>query len=119
MEKHGVKRLPIVRKDVVVGIVSRANILQVLLSREADSEPPAEASDKELRQAVETALEKHGWSSSWPINVVTNAGVVHLWGFVQGEEVRRAYRVAAENVPGVKRVKSHLKPLPAAVGMGV
>jgi osmotically-inducible protein OsmY len=44
---------------------------------------------------------------------------VHLWGFVDGEEVRKAYRVAAENVSGVKRVKSHLRLVPASVGMGV
>ncbi len=33
--------------------------------------------------------------------------------------INRAYRVAAENVPGVRRVKSHLRALPATVGMGV
>jgi len=118
MDKHRVKRLPIVRNDVVVGIVSRANILQVLLSREPGNDL-GHATDKELREAVEMALLKHGWNSKWPINIVANAGVVHLWGFVQGDEVRQAYRVAAENVPGVKRVKSHLRPLPAAVNMGV
>ena len=45
--------------------------------------------------------------------------VVHLWGFVQDDEVRNAYRVAAENVPGVRRVKNHLRSIPAAVTMGV
>lgn len=118
MEKHGVKRLPIVRNDVVVGIVSRANILQALLSREP-GDGPGHPTDKELGRAVEAALKKHGWNSRWPTNIVANAGVVHLWGSVPGEETRRAYRVAAENVPGVKSVKSHLRPLPAAVGMGV
>lgn len=118
MEKHGVKRLPIVRGDIVVGIVSRANILQALLSREPAVEP-GHPSDKELRRAVEMALERQGWKSSWPINVVANAGVVHLWGFVPSAEVRRACRVAAETVPGVRSVESHLRPLPASVGMGV
>jgi len=118
MDKHGVKRLPIVKDDIVVGVVSRADILQALLSREPASEP-GHPSDKDLRRAVETALEKHRWSSSWPVNILANAGVVHLWGFVPGAEVRRAYRVAAENVPGVRRVKSHLRPLPASVTMGV
>jgi hypothetical protein len=33
--------------------------------------------------------------------------------------VRNAYRVAAENVPGVRRVKNHLRSIPAAVTMGV
>jgi len=117
MERHGVKRLPIVRQDVVVGIVSRADVLQALLSREPEDEADRVA-DEELRRAVEAALEKHGWISRWPTNVVANAGVVHLWGFVPGEDARRAYRVAAENVPGVKSVKSHLRSLPASVAFG-
>jgi osmotically-inducible protein OsmY len=75
--------------------------------------------DKELRQTVIKALEHRPWTSKWPTNVFTNDGVVHLWGFVQDDEVRNAYRVAAENVPGVRRVKNHLRSIPAAVGMGV
>jgi CBS domain-containing protein len=117
MEKHGIKRIPIVRDGSVAGIVSRADILRVLLSCEP-GEPAGRLSDEELRRAVVAALEKHGWTSSWPTNVFANAGVVHLWGFVPGEEVRQAYRVAAENVPGVRRVKSHLRPMPASVAMG-
>jgi hypothetical protein len=33
--------------------------------------------------------------------------------------VRKAYRVAAENVPGVRRVKDHLRALPPSISMGV
>jgi len=32
--------------------------------------------------------------------------------------VQKAYRVAAENVEGVMRVKNHLRSLPASVGLG-
>jgi CBS domain-containing protein len=117
MERHRVKRLPIVRDGEVVGIVSRANLLQALLSQEPDGEA-GQPGDDELRREVIAALEKHGWTSTWPTNVFVNSGVVHLWGFVPGEEVRKAYRVAAENVAGVKRVKNHLRLVPATVGMG-
>jgi CBS domain-containing protein len=118
MERHRIKRIPIVRGTVVVGIVSRADLLRALLSREPDR-PLLQPTDKALRQAVVDALEGHTWTSKWPINVFTNDGVVHLWGFVDNEEVRKAYRVAAENVPGVRRVKNHLRMMPASVGMGV
>ncbi len=117
MERHGVKRIPIVRDGTVMGIVSRADLLQALLSREADG-PAGQPSDAELRRAVIAALEKHGWTSAWPTNVFVNSGVVHLWGFVSSDEVRKAYRVAAENVAGVKKVKNHLRLMPASVGMG-
>jgi CBS-domain-containing membrane protein len=118
MERHRIKRIPIVRGAVVVGIVSRSDLLRALLSREPDR-PLLQPTDKALRQAVIDALENHTWTSKWPINVFANDGVVHLWGFVDGEEVRKAYRVAAENVPGVRRVRNHLRMMPASVGMGV
>jgi CBS domain-containing protein len=117
MEAHGVKRIPIVDRGKVKGIVSRANLVQALLSQEPGG-GAGRPSDKELRQAVVAVLDKHGWASTWPTNVFVNAGVVHLWGFVPDEKVRQAYRVAAENVPGVERVKNHLRAMPASVGMG-
>lgn len=117
MERHNVKRIPVVRDDKLVGIVSRANLLEALLSREPEG-PAVQPSDSETRRAVVEALEKHPWTSRWPTNVFANDGVVHLWGFVDDPEVRKAYRVAAENVPGVRRVKSHLRALPASVALG-
>ena len=118
MERHGIKRIPIVRGRVLLGVVSRSDLLRALLSREP-GRPAAQPTDKALRQAVVEALERRPWTSRWPTNVIANDGVVHLWGFVDGEEVRKAYRVAAENVPGVRRVKNHLRALPPTVGMGV
>jgi osmotically-inducible protein OsmY len=103
---------------MLVGVVSRSDLLRALLSREPDR-PVLQPTDKALRQAVVEALEHRPWTSRWPTNVFANDGVVHLWGFVDGEEVRKAYRVAAENVPGVRRVKDHLRALPPTVGMGV
>lgn len=117
IEKHGVKRIPIVRDGKLVGVVSRANLLKALLSREPEGSIP-QPTDAALRNAVVEVLEKRAWSSKWPTNVFASDGVVHLWGFVEGDDVRKAYRVAAENVPGVKRVKSHLRSMPASVGMG-
>jgi CBS domain-containing protein len=118
IEKHRVKRIPIVRDGKLVGIVSRANLLGALLSREPDA-VGGRPDDKQLRQAVAEAFDKQAWKSRWPVNVVVSDGAVHLWGFVEGEHVRKAYRVAAENVPGGKKVKNHLRSMPAAIGMGV
>jgi osmotically-inducible protein OsmY len=43
------------------------------------------------------------------INVVVCDGVVELWGAIVDERQREALKVAAENVPGVKEVKDHLR----------
>jgi CBS domain-containing protein len=125
MERHKIKRIPIVRGGVrdgvrdgiLAGVVSRSDLLRAVLSREPD-QPVLQPTDRALRELVVAALEGHPWTSKWPVNVFANDGVVHLWGFVEGEEVRKAYRVAAENVPGVRRVKNHLRGLPASVAMG-
>ncbi len=118
MERRNIKRIPVVRNGKLVGIVSRSNLLEALLSREPEG-PMLQPSDREMRGTVAAALEGRPWTSRWPVNVFANDGVVHLWGFVEDEEVRKAYRVAAENVPGVRRVKNHLRAMPASVGMGV
>jgi CBS domain-containing protein len=118
MHKNSIKRIPILRDGWLVGIVSRANLLQALLSREPFVDVQR-VPDDEIRRAVIEALEKQGWSSAWPTNVVVNSGVVHLWGFVTSDAVRKAFRVTAENVPGVKGVKNHLRAVPPGVNMGV
>jgi CBS domain-containing protein len=118
MAKHKVKRVPVLRGSSVVGIVSRANLLQALLSRDpqaAGSHP----TDEQIRREVEAIVRKQPWTSPWPTNILVNAGVVHLWGFVPSEAASQAYRVAAENVAGVRKVKNHLRRVPASVGMGV
>ena len=118
MERRGIKRIPIVSDGVLVGMVSRADLLRALLSREPDN-PVLQPTDRALRDAVAAAIEKHPWSSRWPVNVFANDGVVHLWGFVENEDVLKALRVAAENVPGVRKVKNHLRLMPASASLGV
>jgi CBS domain-containing protein len=118
MERHGVKRIPIVRDGALVGVVSRADLLCALLSREPER-PLSQPSDTALRQAVIDAVEKRAWSSRWPTHVFASGGVVDLWGFVDDEATRKAYGVAAENVPGVRSVNNHLRQMPASAKMGV
>ena len=118
MQRHRVKRIPIVRDGKVVGIVSRANLLQGLLAREpASSEDPAD--NEKVRSLVTSELARHGWATNQTACVVAESGVVHLWGFVNSDAVRDAYRIAAENVRGVKRVENHMKVLPPEARLGV
>lgn len=118
MARHKVKRVPVLRDGAIVGVVSRANLLQALVSWDPKaSRTPL--SDDQIRREVESAVSRQPWTSPWPTNVVVNAGVVHLWGFVATEAARDAYRVAAENVPGVRKVKNHMRRIPASVNMGV
>jgi predicted transcriptional regulator len=106
MEKNRIKRLPVMRGDALVGIVSRANLIQALsgLLRHAN----VSQTDAEIRDNIVTALAKLPWPAGEFVNVTVNDGVVDLWGSFTAFHQDEAAVVAAENVPGVKEVRNHL-----------
>ncbi len=113
MESRRVKRVPVVRDGVVVGVVSRADILRALIAA-GDGVAEAKAEDKVLRERLLAELRDQPWWRGRDADVLVNAGVIHLWGLVQSREEREAMRVAAEAVPGVRGVKNHLVVQPPA-----
>jgi len=112
MERHRIKRVPIVRDGKIVGIVSRANLIQGLASH-GDLEKVPSRADEAIRDSVLRELNAQTWTSMLTKNIVVTDGIVHLWGFVRSEEERRAIKVAAENAPGAKGVRDHLNIEPA------
>lgn len=104
--RHRIKRVPVVRDGKVIGIVSRANLLQGLLARQAHSDESS-PSDAKIRDDVRAELATQPWNSSIT-NVVVDDGVVHLWGSVASSLVKDAVRVTAENVRGVRRVVNNI-----------
>ena len=106
MEQNNIKRLPVVRGDKVVGIVSRANLLQAVASL-AREVPDPTADDDHIRNRVIDALEKNDWCP-FGLNVIVRDGIVHLSGVITEESARQAAIVATENVHGVKKVHDHL-----------
>jgi CBS domain-containing protein len=115
MEKHRVKRLPVVRGDDLVGIVSRANLLHALAGV-AHGIKPATSSDQSIREALMAELARQIWAPAALINVIVKDGIVELWGTITDERQRQAVMVAAENVPGAKAVRDHLVWIDASSG---
>lgn len=105
MELRRVKRLPVLRDGELVGIVSRANLVQALVSMEREAEPQA-SGDFEIRERILAALAQQPWAPQ--INVVVKNGVVDLWGTITDERERKACVVAAENVGNIKEVHDHI-----------
>jgi CBS domain-containing protein len=106
MEKNNVKRLPVLRGDKMVGIVSRANLLQAVASLAREIPDPT-ADDDRIRNRVIAALEKNDWCP-FGLSVIVHDGIVHLNGVISEERARQAAVVAAEGVQGVKAVHDHL-----------
>ena len=107
MELRQVKRLPVVRGDEVVGIVSRANLLRALVSIERETKP-VNVTDASIRKHLLAELAKQSWAPVALVDVIVRNGVVHLWGTLTDERQRHGIRVVAENTPGTKRVEDHL-----------
>jgi CBS domain-containing protein len=105
MERHRIKRLPVVQDGKLVGIVSRANLLHALASVAREVKAPA-GDDATIREQILAECAKQPWAPH--VNVVVRDGVVGLWGAITDERERQAFVVAAENVPGVKAVHDHL-----------
>jgi osmotically-inducible protein OsmY len=91
------------QENQLVGIISRANLLQALASRTSLS-TQVMADDQSIRRKLVAELHNKPWGLR---NVIVSDGVVHLWGAVTCEEERQALRVAAENIPGVRAVEDH------------
>lgn len=111
LEKHQIKRVPIVNKaGELVGIVSRANLIQAV----ATARPKLEITlpDSQIRQRLMDELKKQSWVHTFNLNVTVQNGIVDLWGFAPSVEERTAIRVAAEAIPGVVAVNDHLLETP-------
>ena len=112
LEKYGIKRLPIVRDGRLVGIVSRANLVQAIATSGSNLDVPL--SDTTIREKLLTLLNERNWGQQYPacLNVTVNGGVVDLWGFIESDTERKAVRVAAEATPGVRAVNDHMTARP-------
>jgi CBS domain-containing protein len=110
MEKHAIKRVPIVQDGLVVGIVSRANLLQALASANDDTEWVE--SDRVLRQRFIDSIKDMPWASR-PFNIIVTDRRADLWGFVFSKDEKAAVRVAAEATAGIGSVDDHLRVIPS------
>ena len=68
----------------------------------------ASADDRTIRDAVTAELEGKGWVTHGGLNVVVSDSVVEFWGWVESDQERKARRIAAESVEGVRAVEDPL-----------
>src|SRR5262245_16682624 len=83
LEKNAIKRVPIVEGGKLVGIVSRANLLQALASLTKQVEVAGKVNDSQIRDKVLAQLNAEPWTRPALINVIVQEGTVDLWGVVE------------------------------------
>ena len=113
LETKRIKRVPVLRDGKLVGIVSRANLVRALAMTKSETAIEADSDDQTIRQKLITELTGQEWVHMWAADIIVRDRVVHLWfSDDRSEEERQAVRVAAENIPGVRRVEEHIVPAP-------
>jgi CBS domain-containing protein len=114
MERHRVKRVPIVRDGRLVGIVSRADLVKAYL--QVATRPAQALTDADIRSRLDAVLAHEPWVDTALLNVSVDEGVVELGGCVSSDEQRKALQVAAEALPGVRTVHNHVVVRMASYG---
>lgn len=108
LERHHIKRAPVLRDGKLVGIVSRANLLHGLANTIIEHHEPGATKDRKLRdELLKTLLDMHELDTVL-INVTVNDGNVRLWGIVENTEESAAAESAAKALSGVKSVQNNL-----------
>ena len=107
MERKRIKRVPVLCGGLVVGIITRSNLMHAMVSLARAAQPGA-TDDTSIREKLLAEIQKEQWAPAASVNVVVHDGVVELWGVIIDERQRQALKIAAENIAGVKEIKDHL-----------
>ncbi len=106
MQRHHVKRLPVVRDGRLCGILSRADLVRRV--GEVLSAESATADDSTIAKAIADAMEREPWAHGTSVTIAVKEGVVQMDGCLFDLHKREALGVLAEGVPGVKRVENRI-----------
>lgn len=115
-ERHRIRRVPVLRGSTLVGIVTRADVVEAVASTSpaaVDSGPP---DDERIRKRLLAELAQQSWWRD-ESSLTVEQGVVHYWGALHFGNEAEAARVAAQNVPGVRDVVDHRVHISAVSAM--
>ncbi len=106
-ESRHVKRVPVARNGRLVGIVSRANLVQALAAASVPKATAAARDDDTIRDELLQTLNAEPWWTPLTSHVIVSEGIVHIWGLNGTVDAHDAARIAALNVAGVREVEDH------------
>jgi CBS-domain-containing membrane protein len=110
LEKHHIKRVPILKDGKIVGVVSRSNLVQALASAKSEVITAAQTDHMLRAEIVARLAEQQWWTDFGERNVIVVNGVANLWGLVGSRSERKALTALVESVPGVTEVRDEMIP---------
>ncbi|MGC9270410.1 CBS domain-containing protein [Acidiphilium sp.] len=116
MQARHIKQVPVVKGGVLIGMLSRRNMLAALINKLLvvdDAVVPDDTSAAMIRNAIAQSK----WAPRGAVSVVVNEGVATLAGSVFSDAERRALLVIAENTKGVKSVVDQMLLVDSVSGL--
>lgn len=110
LETRGIKRVPVLRDGKLIGIVSRANLIQALaMTMTEPAVGSANDNDLAIRDKLLAELKTQRWAEVSPANVTVKDGVVYLWNSYVSDHEKQALLTAARGIPGVRGIEDHMR----------
>jgi signal-transduction protein with cAMP-binding, CBS, and nucleotidyltransferase domain len=110
MARKRLRRVPVVRDERVIGMLSRSDFVRKLASRSAANVVSPHPSDDAIREHLMARIHSLPWNMSVRVvNATVKKGIARIYGWVASDIEHRALQVVAENTPGVLGVKDHLQ----------
>lgn len=113
MIKHRIHRLPIVRGQKVVGILTRKDLMKAVAAR-GHALPELRDSDQAIREKILQEIQKQPWALfPLSVTVLVKDGIVDLVGASTNAQQAKALEVLATNTKGVRSVRNGIAVLEA------
>lgn len=116
MERHHIKRVPVLRKGKMVGIISRANLLRALASIHRSSSKTS-PNDREIHKRIVADIENRNWAYGADIMVLVRDGIVDLCGTLQDSSQRAALKALVKEQSGVRKLHDHMRLMDEGVSV--
>lgn len=106
LDEHNVRRLPVIERGALVGIVSRGDLVKALAIARAGAEPSL--TDAQLVSEMKRRMGGEPWTSTHNVLIEAQGGVITLWGLVDGPAEKSALETMARSIPGCRGVRSEV-----------
>lgn len=106
--QRDIKRLPVLRGNAVIGMLSRGDIVRALGRLGTDLQTH-DASDAQIADAVAAGISRAPWISPQQVQYSVKQGVVEVSGVVTSDDQRLALHALVEGIAGVRGMSDRLR----------
>lgn len=113
MEKRRVHRLPVVRRQKMIGMLTRSDLMKAVAAR-GHALPSLQDSDQAIREKILEEIGKQPWALfPLSVTVLVKDGIVDLIGGSTDSRQAEALEVLVTNTKGVRSVRNEITVLEA------